>query len=157
MRTIDTSIVIETPPQRVWDVIVDFDRYAEWNPFILQAEGEAVVGSIVKLHIRPPGGKGMTHHPTILVAQSARHLQWLGKVAIPGLFAARHEFILQPITEGTLLRHRERFTGLLVPFVRRTLKRTEAGFAMLNQALKEQAETQPAPRQAPPPDTRQAP
>ncbi|GAA5037462.1 hypothetical protein HNP84_003135 [Thermocatellispora tengchongensis] len=140
MRTIDTSIVIEAPPQAVWDVLADFAGYAEWNPFIVRAEGEAVAGSVLSLHIRPPGGAGMTHHPTVLVAEPARHLRWLGKVAIPGLLAARHDFILEPHGQGTLVRHREVFTGLLVPFLRRTLRRTEEGFAALNAALKERAE-----------------
>ncbi|GAA3815660.1 SRPBCC domain-containing protein [Sphaerisporangium flaviroseum] len=140
MHTIDTSIVITVPPQKVWDVLVDFGTYAEWNPFIRRAEGAAVAGGTLKLYIEPPGGKGMTHHPTVLVAQPARHLRWLGKVAVPGLLAARHDFILEPIDEGTRLRHREEFTGLLVPFLGRTLKRTEEGFAALNRALKDRAE-----------------
>jgi hypothetical protein len=40
----------------------------------------------------------------------------------------------------TALRHRERFTGILVPFLRTTLRRTARGFAELNQALKERVE-----------------
>jgi hypothetical protein len=140
VHTIESSIVINTAPQEVWAVIVDFGSYAEWNPFILRAEGEAAVGTTLKLYIEPPGGKGMTHQPTVLVAEPARHLRWLGKVALPGLFAARHDFILEPVPEGTRLRHSEVFTGLLVFFLRRTMKRTEEGFAALDRALKDRAE-----------------
>lgn len=141
MRTIETTVVIGAPPQDVWAVITDFGRYEEWNPFILHAEGEAVAGSTLRLHIRPPGGKGMTHQPTVLIAEPPRQLRWLGRVAVPGLFSACHDFLLEPTAEGTRLRHREVFTGLLVPFLRRTLKQTEEGFAALDQALKERVES----------------
>jgi hypothetical protein len=140
VHTIDTVVIIKAAPHEVWAVIAEFERYAEWNPFILRAEGDAVAGSTVRLYIQPPGGKGMTHHPTILIAEPARHLRWLGKVSVPGMFAAQHDFILDPIGEGTRLRHREVFTGLIVPFLHRTLQRTQAGFELLNQALKERVE-----------------
>jgi hypothetical protein len=51
-----------------------------------------------------------------------------------------HEFLLEPVHGPTRLRHRERFTGLLVPFLTRTLRRTARGFEELNQALKQRAE-----------------
>jgi hypothetical protein len=143
VRIIDTSIMISSPPERVWEILVDFARYEEWNPFILRAEGEPTTGTTLKVHIQPPGDKGMTHQPTVQVAEPARHLQWLGKVAIPGMFSGRHEFILEAAEGGTLLRQREEFGGFLVPFLRRTLDRTEDGFQQLNQALKERAERRP--------------
>jgi hypothetical protein len=141
VHTIDTGVTIRAAPSEVWAVLVDFDRYAEWNPFILRAEGNAVEGNVLKLHIRPPGGNGMDHQPTLLIAEPTRHLCWLGTAFLPWLFAARHEFIVETIDEGTRLRHREVFTGLLIPFLQQTLRRTEAGFEMLNQALKERVET----------------
>lgn len=140
MRTIESSIVIAAAPERVWTILVDFARYAEWNPFIPRAEGRPVVGATLTLFIRPPGEKGMTHQPTVLVADRAGELQWLGKVAVPGLLSARHSFTLESVGEGTRLRQREEFRGLLVPLLRRTLDRTGHGFVQLNAALKERAE-----------------
>lgn len=141
MRTIDTSVMISAPPERVWAILTDLPRYAEWNPFVRRAAGRPAVGEVLTLFIQPPGDKGMTHHPTVTVAEPARHFQWLGKVVVPGLFGARHEFVLEPTAEGTLVRHRETFSGLLVPFLKRTLDRTALGFDQLNKALKERAET----------------
>ncbi|MCI4065585.1 SRPBCC domain-containing protein [Micromonospora sp. R77] len=141
MRTIDTSITISSPPERVWEILTDLPRYQEWNPFVRRAAGRPAVGEALTLFIQPPGEKGMTHHPTVTVAEPARQFQWLGKVAVPGLFGARHEFVLEAAAGGTLVRHRETFTGLLVPFLKRTLDRTELGFDQLNRALKERAET----------------
>ncbi|MGA4848551.1 SRPBCC family protein [Streptomyces sp. G5(2025)] len=140
MRSIEKSITISAAPDVVWSVLVDFENYRHWNPFVLWAEGKPVVGETLKAHIRPPGGKGMTHQPTVTIAEPGRHLQWLGKVAVPGLFSGRHEFLLEPAGKGTLLRQREEFTGVLVPLLGRTLERTETGFVQLNEALKERAE-----------------
>ena len=33
-RVLDTSIDIDAPPQRVWDVLLDLRAWQEWNPFI---------------------------------------------------------------------------------------------------------------------------
>lgn len=141
MRTIETSVMISSPPERVWRILSDLPRYQEWNPFIRRAEGRLAVGEVLKVFIQPPGDKGMTHQPTVIVAEPDRRLQWLGRLAVPGLFSARHEFVLEPADGGTLLRHREVFTGILVPLLARTLDRTETGFDQLNRALKERAES----------------
>ncbi len=140
VHTIDTSITIAAEPAGVWEIIVDFDHYHEWNPFIPNASGSATVGSVLTVEIKPPGEKAMTHRPTVITVEPGRRLQWLGKLSVPGMFAARHEFVVTPDGDGTLLRHREEFRGLLVPFLRATLRRTEAGFHAMNQAVKQRAE-----------------
>jgi hypothetical protein len=140
MYTIETSVDIAAPPECVWGVLVGLAEYAEWNPFMPYAEGEVTAGRTIKVLIRPPGDEGMVHQPTIVVAEPGKRLQWLGKVAVPGLFSACHEFVLEPVTTGTRLRHREEFTGVLVPFLRGTLRRTEEDFHAMNRALKDRAD-----------------
>ena len=140
MRTVDTTITIHAPPEKVWDVIVDFSSCHEWNPFIRAAAGNAVVGSTLTVEIQPSGEKAMTHQPTVTIVRANRHLQWLGKVSVPGVFAGRHEFLLDAEGSSTRLRHREYFTGVAVLFLGKTLSRTEEGFHALNRALKERAE-----------------
>jgi hypothetical protein len=140
MYTVETTIAIAAPPAKVWGVLVDFESYHEWNPFIRKGAGEAAAGSELTLEIQPPGDKAMTHHPTVTVAEPDRHLQWLGVARTPLLFSGRHEFILEPEGEGTMLRQREYFTGVAVLFLHKTLRRTEEGFHALNRALKQRAE-----------------
>jgi len=43
--------------------------------------------------------------------------------------------------DDTRLRHSESFSGVLVPFLRKMLARTEEGFNQMNAALKARAET----------------
>lgn len=45
------EITINAPAELVWEVIVDFPRYSEWNEFCPQADGEAVVGSPLRMMV----------------------------------------------------------------------------------------------------------
>ncbi len=140
MHVIDTSIAVAAEPETVWRIIVELDHYHEWNPFIPNASGTVTVGSVLTVEVKPPGDRAMTHRPTVITVDPGRRLRWLGKLPVPGMFSAQHEFDVSPDGDGTLLRHREEFRGLLVPFLRATLRRTEAGFHAMNQAVKERAE-----------------
>jgi hypothetical protein len=139
---IDTSITIAARPETVWRIIVELDNYHEWNPFIPNASGAVTVGSVLTVEVKPPGDRAMTHRPTVIAVEPGKRLRWLGKLPVPGTFSAQHEFSVSPDGDGTLLRHSEEFRGLLVPFLRATLRRTEAGFHAMNQAVKERAELQ---------------
>lgn len=141
MRSIDTEALIDASPLAVWDILVDFDRYHEWNPFIPRGAGRPEVGTTLVLEMRAPGDKPRTVRPTVVVASPGEHLRWRGTLSVPGLFAGRHEFILEPLgAAGTRVRHREDFTGLLVPLLGGALKKTEQGFYAFNEALKKRAE-----------------
>jgi len=45
LRQIETAIDIAAPPLAVWNVLVDFAAYPDWNPFIRRLHGEATVGN----------------------------------------------------------------------------------------------------------------
>jgi len=140
LRRIETAIDIAAPPRAVWDVLVDFAAYPDWNPFIRRLQGEARVGARLEVTVQPPGGKPMTFRPTVLAAEPARELRWLGRVLMPGLFDGEHGFRLEPTAGGCRLHHGETFGGLLVPLFGKMLDDTERGFAALNAALKERVE-----------------
>ena len=44
MRELRAEIEIAAPPERVWQVLRDFDAYPEWNPFMRSIVGDAEVG-----------------------------------------------------------------------------------------------------------------
>src|SRR5262245_32631518 len=43
--------VIAAPAERVWDTLVDLPRYAEWNPWLLHAEGDLSPGGVVRAEV----------------------------------------------------------------------------------------------------------
>jgi hypothetical protein len=141
-KTIVTEIDIDAPPQRVWQVLSDLAAYPEWNPFILEATGQPAVGSRLTLRMQPVGGKEMTLRPSVIDAREGELLRWLGHLGVPGVLDADHCFELTPRDGGgTRLVQHERFSGVLVPFVARTVDRgTRPAFVLMNEALKRRAE-----------------
>lgn len=141
-KTIVTEIDIDAPPQRVWQVLSNLAAYREWNPFILEATGEAAVGSHLTLRMQPVVGREMTLRPTVIDVRDGERLRWLGHLGVPGILDANHCFELTARDGGgTRLVQHERFSGLLVPFVSGTVDRgTRPAFVLMNEALKRRVE-----------------
>ncbi len=140
-RHIDTEILIQASPERVWSVLTDFAAYPEWNPFILSLEGKAEWGGHLRVRIRTGEDKEHLFKPVVLQATAPRRLRWLGRLGVPGLFDGEHDFELEPEGSGTLLHQRESFQGFLVPLLWRQVgPATRAGFEAMNRALKARAE-----------------
>jgi hypothetical protein len=146
MKEIHTEIEINAPAKTVWRVLTDFAAYPDWNPFVRRVEGEVRVGARLHVDIQPSGGKGMSFRPTVLVADPNRELRWLGRLWLPGLFDGEHSFSIEPLVEGQVrFVQRERFGGLLVPFLSKMLDRDiRRGFEEMNRALKLRAESAPS-------------
>lgn len=140
MRTISAGIDIDAAPGKVWAILTDLPRYAEWNPFIREAAGTAATGARLTLRMASASGKVTTFKPTVLTADPGRELRWIGRLLMPGIFDGEHRFVLTAAGGGTHLTQSERFTGLLIPFTGKILDQTAASFAALNQALKKRAE-----------------
>ena len=141
VKELRTEIAIAAPPERIWDVLTDFDAYPSWNPFITSIAGRPEVGAELEVGIEPPGGRAMTFRPTVLAADPQRRLAWLGRILLPGVFDGEHSLEIEPSGGGgSRFTQRERFSGLLVPLFAATLRKTEQGFVAMNRALKERAE-----------------
>ena len=139
---IETQIDIDAPPERVWDVLTDFERHPEWNPFIREIRGEVREGAPLYVRLGPPDGKPMTFKPVVTSAEPARSFSWLGTLLAPWVFRGEHEFRLDPLGAGrTRFHHGEAFGGVLVPVLRKSLDTaTRRGFELMNEALKAEAE-----------------
>jgi hypothetical protein len=137
MRTLTTTLTIPAPPDAVWDVLTDIDRYEEWNPFVLRGSGPVEVGGRLELVIQPVGGRAMTFRPRVTHLEPSRRFAWLGRLwGLPGLFEGAHRFELTATGSGTSLVHAEDFRGLLVPALWSSLERGSlAGFEAMNEAL----------------------
>jgi hypothetical protein len=140
VREISVSIEIAAPPEAVWAVLADLPAYARWNPFLRQADGVLAVGERLRIRFHPENGRPITFEPVVISVEPGRELLWKGRLLLPGIFDGRHRFLLEETGAGTLLTQSEIFTGLLVPFVTRSLRSTVHDFTRLNRALKDQAE-----------------
>ena len=141
MKNIQTEILILADTAKVWDVLMNFDSYPKWNPFITSISGEAKLGKRLTVSINPPGGKGMTFKPTILTLESNKEFRWKGKLGITGIFDGEHYFILEYLDKDiTKFIQGENFSGLLVPLVGKMLDKTKKGFQLMNESIKNECE-----------------
>jgi hypothetical protein len=140
-RQIETMIEIDAPAARVWTLLTDFGRMADWNPFITAISGELREGARLAVRIAPPGKAAMRFAPVVLAARPAEELRWRGSVLVRGLLDGEHYFLLEPLGDGrTRLTQGERFSGVLAGLIGGMLPATLRGFEAMNATLKAQAE-----------------
>lgn len=141
-KEIKTEILINSDPARIWNILMDFEKYPEWNPFIRSIKGKSTVGFKITAKLDPPDAKGMTISPTIIEKDSEKRFRWLGHLFFPGLFDGEHIFELIDNKNGTTtFIQRELFKGLLVPLFSKLLDdNTRRGFEQMNQQLKFESE-----------------
>lgn len=141
MKTIQTEILIDAEVSKVWDILMDFETYPKWNPFIKSISGEQKIGEKLTVSIKPPGGNGMTFKPKILAIHPPKEFRWKGQLGIPGIFDGEHFFLLEASQAGkTQLIHGENFSGILTSLFGKTLEKTQEGFELMNKALKQECE-----------------
>ncbi|OVE85191.1 SRPBCC domain-containing protein [Natronolimnobius baerhuensis] len=148
MEQIELFEEIDAPPEVVWNVLLEFDSYPEWNPFVRAIEGVPATGEQLEVRIEPPDSRGMTFKPTVIAVDDKRRLAWAGRLIVPFVFDGYHEFHLEPLdddgaAERTRLLHRETFRGALVPLLF-DRDRLERGFEAMNTAIKDRAEARVA-------------
>jgi hypothetical protein len=141
MKEIQTEIEIQASPNTIWNILMDFDHYPDWNPFIKSISGVETEGGQLVVFLQPPGENGMTFKPSVIKNKQNQEFRWLGKVAGGVFFNGEHYFILKDQgNDSTQFIHGEKFTGLLVGILGGMLKNTKNGFIAMNQALKQRAE-----------------
>ena len=140
-RHVSHTIEIHASPAEVWAIVSDGGSFPSWNPFIQKLEGELRAGAKLTVKVQPPGRRSATFRPTVLTAEPARELRWIGRVLIPGIFDGEHSLVLEPTaTGGTRFTQAERFSGVLVRLLSGDIDSTEVGFRQMNEALKARAE-----------------
>ena len=109
---IDTGLAIAAPVADVWKVLTDLDRYADWNPYVVDAQGTGAAGSTVTVTTRPTDADHETSYDVDVVAVGAPHrLEWEGGSPDRERFLTRHVWTLTETPDGTDLHHYETFHG----------------------------------------------
>lgn len=136
--TLQTSIRINAPVSKVWDILTDTESYPSWNPFIKEIKGTLRKGERLNVMITD-----MKFTPTVTEWKENQIFEWLGHLWIPRVFFdGRHRFELVEEADGTTtFLHGEQFSGILVPFLQKMINvQTKENFEKMNVALKERVE-----------------
>jgi hypothetical protein len=138
---IDTGIGIAAPPQRVWDILTDFPRYALWNPWIVGVEGDLTPGAALHLKSVHVPGQPPTDGLVLLVSAAFPEMRWEGGHPDREILKGDHLFRCEAAEGGCRFRHVENFTGMSAErLVQDYGARMEANFHRFNRALKAFAE-----------------
>lgn len=145
-RSIETEIEINGTATQVWEVLTDFGRYPEWNPFILRIAGTLQPGSQLKAVVQTPNFPKITIRPVLLKVEAERELRWRGHWVVPRVFDGEHLFAIEPLGEAKVnFAQKELFTGLLVPLLwGKMAGNIRLGFEKMSQALKKRIESREA-------------
>jgi hypothetical protein len=152
MGTAAAASVIEAPIELVWSVMLDTERYSEWNPFIVRIDrpGDAPpeVGDTIVLHVRwHTGGSTRSTEQVRRVDGPDRNAgrravleySYAGAFRTAGLVRGRRIQELSRIdTDVTAYNTRERLRGALAWAA--PLGRVQDGFDRHARALKDRAE-----------------
>lgn len=142
MKTIETNIVIDSTPEKIWDVLTNFEEYELWNPFMTKVVGNASLGSKIEVNIKTISGKNRSYYPIITKCETNKELRWKGKSFLPGVFDGERVFVLEKSDDDKIsFSHKEVFSGLGVKLVGNKLdENLREGFVRMNEALKVRAE-----------------
>jgi hypothetical protein len=141
VEEIHTTIVIDAPAFIVWNIITDFPKYPEWNPFILKISGELKFNSRLSMEVKFANEKVVSSEFAIMGIEAERELVWGGKMG-GNLFSVEHRIAIQPLMHDRVTFFQtERVAGDIVSLVARNLHLQLAkGFENMNTALKQRAE-----------------
>jgi hypothetical protein len=147
-RDINTEIVIDAPLKAVWKVLGDTQRYAEWNPLILDIAGNVQAGSKIQVTLKVPGSSPSSYAAKLIGYVPDHELRWEHDAAIPKLYSGKHKLIIEALGESQVrFRHEEELRGLLVgPLTSDYLDKKLTGFERMNDALKKRVEAQHSQR-----------
>lgn len=142
MKEIRTEIHIQAPAEQVWSILTDFKAFAEWNPFLRQAQGEMVVGKPLEITVQMDPRTVRSFRPKIVQVTPGRELEWESKVLNGWLLVSRHSCTVEPKgAREAVFVNREVFTGPLSALMGAQVQEgARKSFEAMNQALKARAE-----------------
>ncbi|MEJ7633581.1 SRPBCC domain-containing protein [Aeromicrobium sp.] len=91
------AVEIEAPASFVWDVLVDYERYPEWNPYTVAATTTLEVGAPIDLTLPAYDGSEelFTTREFIRVVDPPRHLRYDNADQVPGVLGVRDQWIIE--------------------------------------------------------------
>jgi hypothetical protein len=139
MKEYHTEIVIAAPTERVWDALVDFSSYPDWNPLVTWLNGEFRKDGKIQMYIAP---LQQSFEATLNRLEEGRAFSWIGIKVARWIISGEHYYRLESLDDGsTRLLHGEYFRGIGSAFIGRNLLASmESAFNAHNQALKERVE-----------------
>ena len=119
------EIVTETrtgaPPGKVWSVLTDFERYAQWHPW-MTIRGVAAPGASIECSLSVLG-RGQIYSTDARIRDFQKRVQLSWVFGIRGVFVLEERFSIEQIETGATLWHSVMCRGLLALLLGRAMKK----------------------------------
>ena len=135
-KSVRHEISINASPEEVWSVLMDTEKYTDWNPTMNLLEGEIKEGNKVKYQFTQDDENVMIITSNVKRIEQHKLLNQGG--GIPLILTFDHRYILIPDGEQTKVIISEAYRGIGVNFW--NPKPVEQAYKRLNKALKTQVE-----------------
>ena len=137
------TVEIDASAAFVWDVLVDYASYPEWNPYTIAVETTLEIGDRIDLTLpNPDGSEGtMLNREFIRVVDPPHHLRYDTGEEYPGLLGMRDQYVTELGPERCSYHTTDTLSGELADLVMETNGAwIKAGFDSVAAALKTRAE-----------------
>ena len=138
---IDRKLEIAAPASVVWEVISDLPRYPEWNRFCIAVRSTLKPGDPIDLHVHL-FSKPQWQREFMTEFVSGRGFAYSMKPVPIGALSSRRSHAIEVLDEAHCVYEScFRLQGWLMPVVRGLLgRRLRAGFAVMNEGVRQRAE-----------------
>ena len=137
-----SEVEIAAPASVVWDVLTNLHAYGEWNPFIVQAEGELKLGATISTTVNLPGDREQKMRRHVLKLQPNEELRWTATQLMRVLAYDEQFFVLRPVEDNHVrLSIGQNISGMFAPRTPAELSQLSRSLNLLNQAIKRRAES----------------
>ncbi|HEX6351974.1 SRPBCC domain-containing protein [Actinophytocola sp.] len=145
MTHVVTSVKVEiaAPAAFVWDVLVDYPNYPQWNPYTVSVATTLEIGSPIDLTLPAVDGSDSTflNREYVRIVDRPHHLQYDTAEEMPGIFAIRDQWIAELGPDRCAYHTTDTISG---KYADRVMEMTgdwiKAGFDSVAHALKVRAE-----------------
>ncbi len=133
------EIVINAPLEKVWQTIIDFENYKDWNSQLSYLGGKVLLNEKLHLKLSVTGATPYEFKPTISYFKENERFAWIAITGIPKVFDGEHFFELKDLGNGKVsLVNREEYRGVLSLIMQQLpmMKLAPKGFEKMNEELK---------------------
>ena len=113
-KSVHAELTIQADPHQVWAVLTDPDSYPDWNPILIDVEGEFVEGRQLSVNMKNPDGSVTVVSPRVEKVVPNAELNQVG--GIPGVLTFDHTWRLEAADGGTRVTQFEEYRGIGVLF-----------------------------------------
>ena len=140
---IEHRVGLQVPADAIWSTIMDVERWPQWNPLYVKAEGKIAFDSRLTLEVQLPGDKPRIIRPVVTDWTPNEQIIWQLS-SYGGLLRSTRYIECEKLTDDgdkIIFSNGEIFEGAMVSLIDRKLQaRIRAGFKLFGDAVQAKAE-----------------